>query len=251
VRNFLLSSAHFFLENHVDGIRVDAVSALVSHRTSHHDWELNKLHSHWNMGGEHFLRSLNTMSHEKFRGSSPTPKNSRDKSLTHNDTSPATQWGYGFDGRWNFKFSHACLDILKADSNESSMGYIRKMIKSFEDQKRYQNVTTVSHDEVSSYSSKNSLYGRARGADHAQNGKTESKPWDKALLASGVLTFMGSEFGMENKWDYSKPFDRSEVENELNWGLLALTRDLNEFYKHNRAFWNAGERLERFSLYKA
>ncbi|MBM3207185.1 MAG: hypothetical protein FJZ57_01070, partial [Chlamydiae bacterium] len=251
VRNFLLSSAHFLLENHIDGLRVDAVSMLASHKLyskRHRKSELNEQNTHENLHGETFLRSLTTMAHEKFANIITHSENSRSKPLTKVDTDPVEQGGYGFDGRWNFNFLHSSLELLGASSHARSRYYLHKIISSFGYEQDFQNILAISHDEVSCH--KQSLYQKAQSDDHTiKMSKIRiNKTLQMLAPGRGVLTFMGCEFGTKEKWDYRKPFSRSEISDEQHLGTLNLSRDLNAFYLSNKAFWNAGSKNSRFHL---
>src|SRR5205814_3910530 len=69
VRNFLLSSALFWLDRyHVDGLRVDAVASILYLDFGRIEWEPNERGGRENLAGIHFLQGLNRLCHQYHPG---------------------------------------------------------------------------------------------------------------------------------------------------------------------------------------
>ena len=71
VRNFLLGSARFWLEEyHIDGFRVDAVASMIwlDHARPESHWGTNRLGGRENLDATDFLRRLNETVHEAAPG---------------------------------------------------------------------------------------------------------------------------------------------------------------------------------------
>ncbi len=244
VRNFLLSSAHFFLSNHIDGLRVDAVSKAVTHSTVHRYWVPNEEGTHWNDNGIEFLRSLNQMTHSQFPGVFTHAENSQEIPFTKVDTDPIEKDGLGFDGRWNMIWMQKALQILRTDPGSREWSF-RELVNAFEEHWEMKNISCVSHDEV--VHGKGSLYGKARGSKREKLSQVRMHLSLQALLpGSGQLTFMGIEFAQPSEWNYNAELDWSKMQDIDHRGVWDMTREMNAFYLDHPVLWSAGTALSSF-----
>ena len=153
VRNFLLSSARFWLDHyHVDGFRVDAVAFIVwlDHARPPAHWGLNRLGGRENLEAVDFLQRFNALVHQDFPGAitaaeeatsyewvtrgwapppDPLPDAERGSRLEHiRSMLPSPHGGgagggvhqfragsLGFDYKWNMGWMHDTLDYFEVD----------------------------------------------------------------------------------------------------------------------------------------
>ena len=113
VRSFLLSSACYWLDMfHADGIRCDAVSAILYHDFCREEgqWVPNIYGDNRNLEGADFLRQLNTMVYGKFPGVMMIAEESTAyPQITH----PVHAGGLGFGFKWNMGWMNDMLSYIK------------------------------------------------------------------------------------------------------------------------------------------
>jgi len=233
VRNFLISSAHFWVDKlHIDCLRVDAVAPIILPCKS--QWQPNKKGGNERLGGIQFLKDLNTSLHIAFPGVLTMAENSL--SFTP-DTVPVEQGGYGFDKKWNFPWLHDGIKYMKEDPKERRKSY-QWFLKRIEGDVIPGGISSFSHDEP--VHCKGSLYNKMHGDTSQKLANLRlHRSFQYLFPSDGILTFMGSEFGQQNEWDYKT---------QINWGTLndpshkkiqKLSAKLGHFYLSTPAFWES------------
>ncbi|MBS3904630.1 MAG: 1,4-alpha-glucan branching enzyme [Simkania sp.] len=245
IRNFLLSSAHFLLSKHVDGLRVDAVSELVTHRKySSNAWKLNKEGQHWNLGGIELIHSLNNMVQTQFPGVITVAENSHWLPQTKVDTDPVEIGGLGFSRRWNMGWMSVSMKFLKADLDQKIKSF-GSLIGIFDHHWQMKNISAISHDEVVHL--KGSLYEKAAGSKIEKLAQVRMHhAFQTFFPGEGILTFMGNELAQTKEWDVKEEIQWDLLEDEGHRGVWELSRSLNVFYMENRPLWSKGIALSRF-----
>ncbi|MEN8763881.1 MAG: 1,4-alpha-glucan branching protein GlgB [Thiogranum sp.] len=232
VRNFLLSSAIYWLEEmHIDGLRVDAVASMLylDYSRDPGDWVPNEYGGRENLDAVHFLRHLNEVTHAEQPGSMIIAEES---TAWPQVTRPVDVGGLGFSMKWNMGWMHDTLQYMnkepvhrKYHHNQLTFGVLYAFNENF--------VLPFSHDEV--------VHGKGSMLD-----KMSGDSWQRfanlRLLYTFMfsypgkkLLFMGSEFGQYAEWDFDSELDWHIMQNPRHSGMKQLVHDLNLLYRHETA----------------
>jgi 1,4-alpha-glucan branching enzyme len=232
VRNFLLSSAIYWLEEmHIDGLRVDAVASMLylDYSRDPGDWVPNEYGGRENLDAVRFLRHLNEVSHAEQPGSMIIAEESTSWPQV---TRPVHAGGLGFSMKWNMGWMHDTLQYMsrepihrKFHHNQLTFGLLYAFNENF--------VLPFSHDEV--------VHGKG-----SMLNKMSGDSWQRfanlRLLYSFMFTypgkkllFMGNEFGQYAEWNFDAELDWHLMQNPRHSGLKQLVHDLNLLYRHEAA----------------
>jgi 1,4-alpha-glucan branching enzyme len=227
VRGFLIASGLYWLERfHADGLRVDAVAAMLyrDYSRKEGEWVPNVYGGRENLEAVAFLQELRRLVDARCPGAILVAEESTDWPGV---TRPPDEGGLGFHYKWNMGWMHDTLDYVAHEPvhrryhhNSMTFGLIYAFSERF--------ILPLSHDEV--VYGKRSLLGRMPG-DHWQRfanlraylGFMWTHPGKKML-------FMGDEFGQEREWNHDSQPDWDLLDDPAHRGLQRLVRDLNRLY---------------------
>ena len=228
VQNFLTANALFWLDKyHVDGLRVDAVAAMLylDYGRREGEWVPNRYGGKENIDAIHFLRALNEHVYAAF----PDVAMIAEESTSWPQVSrPTYLGGLGFGLKWNMGWMHDTLNYMSLDPvfrnfhhNEITFSLVYAFAENF--------ALPFSHDEV--------VYGKG-----SMLRKMPGDDWQKfanlRLLYGYMfghpgkkLLFMGNEFGQWSEWNHDASLEWQLLDEPFHAGLKRWVRDLNTLYR--------------------
>ncbi|MBU0500127.1 MAG: 1,4-alpha-glucan branching protein GlgB [Gammaproteobacteria bacterium] len=244
VRNFLLSSAVYWLEEfHLDGLRVDAVASMLylDYSREANDWIPNEYGGRENLRAVDFIRHLNEEVHRHFPGalvmaeeSTAWPQVSR----------PTWLGGLGFSMKWNMGWMHDSLTYFHENPvhrsyhhDQLTFGLLYCFTENF--------VLPFSHDEV--VHGKGSLISKMPGDAWQQFANLRLLYTYMFSYPGKKLLFMGSEFGQGREWNAAEALDWHQNQDPQHRGVQLLVGDLARLYREQPALHELDFSHEGFS----
>ena len=228
VRSFLESSAFFWLENfHADGLRVDAVSAILylDFCKGPGQWLPNEKGGRENLDGISFLQKLNTDVADAFPGVMMIAEESTAFPMV---TKPAEVGGLGFTLKWNMGWMNDTLTYIAEDPIWRKWHHDRITFSlTYAFSEHY--ILPYSHDEV--------VYGKKSMLDKQPGDIWQKFAGLRALYGYQLshpgkkLLFMGGEFGQFIEWKHDDPLDWFLLLYDMHPQLQACVRDMNRLYR--------------------
>ena len=236
VRNFLISSALFWLEKyHIDGLRVDAVASMLyrDYSRKEGEWIPNQFGGRENLEAIEFMQRFNAVVYEKHSDVVTIAEESTAWPLV---SRPTYLGGLGFAYKWNMGWMNDTLRYFSKEPihrsyhhNDLTFGLLYAFQENF--------MLPLSHDEV--VHGKGSLISKMPGDD-----------WQKfanlRLLFAYMwgypgkkLLFQGGEFAQWREWISSESLDWHLLHYEPHRGVQNLVRDLNWMMRHDSALHRA------------
>ncbi len=234
VRNFLISSALFWLDKyHIDGIRVDAVASILylNYARKPGEWIPNKYGGNENLDAVEFLKKLNEAIYVSFPDVQTFAEESTEWPMV---TRPPYLGGLGFGMKWNMGWMHDTLKYLSKDSI---------FRKHHHDQLTFsiwyafsENFTLpLSHDEV--VHGKGSLIGKMPGDEWQSNANLRLMFGYMYGHPGKKLLFMGGEIAQWKEWDHDESLEWHILEYLGHQGIQNWVKDLNHLYKKEPALY--------------
>jgi len=234
VRNFLLSSALFWLrEYHADGIRVDAVASMLylDYSREAGQWVPNQFGGREDLEAVQFLKEFNELAH----GREPGVISAAEESTAWPGVSrPTYVGGLGFGFKWNMGWMHDTLSYFEQDPvyrrwhhHELTFSLLYAFSENF--------ILPLSHDEV--------VHGKGSLLDKMPGDAWQKRANLRALYGymwahpGKKLLFMGCELGQWSEWNYQHSLDWHLLEDPDHAGIQSLVRDLNHAYRAEPALY--------------
>ncbi len=232
VRNFLLASAVFWLEEyHLDGLRVDAVASMLylDYSREANDWVPNCYGGNENLEAIDFFRELNTITHQQHPG---TVIMAEESTSWPQVTRPTWAGGLGFSMKWNMGWMHDVLAYMQQDPihrqyhhNQLTFGMLYAFTENF--------TLPFSHDEV--VHGKGSMLNKMCGDEWQRFANLRLLYTFMFVYPGKKLLFMGNEIGQGTEWNANKTLDWYILNYPLHSGVQSLVKDLNHLYKNEPA----------------
>jgi 1,4-alpha-glucan branching enzyme len=234
VKNFLLASANFWLEEfHLDGLRVDAVASMLylDYSREEHDWVANQYGGNENLEAIDFFRELNAVTHDLHPG---TVMMAEESTSWPQVTRPTWTGGLGFSMKWNMGWMHDVLSYMseepihrKYHHDSLTFGMLYAFTENF--------ALPFSHDEV--VHGKGSLLNKMPGDEWQRFANLRLLYTFMYTYPGKKLLFMGCEFGQGTEWNANKDLDWYVLDYPHHKGTQTLVKDLNHLYKTHPALF--------------
>jgi 1,4-alpha-glucan branching enzyme len=235
VKNFLLSSALFWLEEmHIDGLRVDAVASMLylDYSRKAGEWIPNEYGGNENLEAIAFLREMNEVVHSQVPGiltmaeeSTSWPQVSR----------PTYVGGLGFDLKWNMGWMNDTLgyfahEPIHRQYHQDMLTF--SMLYAFTENF----LLPFSHDEV--VHGKGSMLNKMPGDEWQRHANLRLLYCYLFTHPGKKLLFMGTEFGQSREWNSAEVLDWWILQYPLHQGMQQLVKDLNRLYHSSPALYH-------------
>jgi 1,4-alpha-glucan branching enzyme len=234
VRNFLISSALFWLDKYrVDGLRVDAVASMLylDYSRKEGEWIPNKYGGRENLDAIFFLRRLNEEVYKNY----PDVQTIAEESTAWPMVSrPTYVGGLGFGIKWDMGWMHDTLQYITKDPvhrkyhhNDLTFRMLYAFTENF--------VLSLSHDEV--VHGKGSLLGKMPGDDWRKFANLRLLLGYMYAQPGKKLLFMGGEFGQWQEWHHDESLDWHLTGYQRHNQVQKWVEDLNRLYRSEPALY--------------
>lgn len=232
VRNFLLSSAFFWLEEfHIDGLRVDAVASMLylDYSRKEGEWLPNQYGGRENLEAIEFLQQINTVLHQAHPGCIIAAEESTSYPMV---SRPVSMGGLGFTMKWNMGWMNDTLEYFQQDPihrtyhhDKLTFGLLYAFSENF--------VLPFSHDEV--VHGKRSMRYKMPGDEWQQFANLRLLYTMMFSYPGKKLLFMGNEFAQGSEWSDEQELEWYVLQYPQHQGIQRLVQDLNQVYRDNSA----------------
>jgi 1,4-alpha-glucan branching enzyme len=241
VRNFLISSALFWLEQfHIDGLRVDAVASMLylDYGRKVGEWLPNRYGGRENLEAIAFLQELHHVLNQEYpdvitfaEESTAFPR------VTHS----VADGGLGFTFKWNMGWMHDVLDYFAREPvfrrwhhHQLTFGMWYQYSENY--------LLPFSHDEVVHL--KKSMLDKMPGDEWQKRANLRVLYGLQLGHPGKKLLFMGSEFGQWREWAETRSLDWELVGQPAHRQLLDYTSALFTAYREEGALHRYDSRPE-------
>ena len=230
VKNFLLSSARFWIDRYpVDGLRFDAVASMLYRDYSRSEWTPNMFGGRENLEAIDLLKLVN----EEVYTHHPSALMIAEESTAWPGVSrPTYSGGLGFLYKWNMGWMHDTLTFMEKDPVHRKYHHHELTFPlHYAFSEHY--VLPLSHDEV--VHGKGSLWGKMPGDDWQKAANLRLLYGHMVGHPGKKLLFMGQEWGQRAEWSHDHALDWGLLDEPLHAGLLRWVEDAFRLYRAHPA----------------
>ncbi len=234
IRSFLLSSAHFWLdEYHIDGLRVDAVASMLylDYSREEGEWSPNIHGGNEYLAAVDFIKELNKSVYGRF----PDVQMIAEESTAFPGvTRPVHEGGLGFGMKWMMGWMNDTLEYFSKDPvhRKFHQGDISRSL-TYAFSENY--VLPLSHDEV--VHGKESIISKMPGDEWQRFANTRLLYLYMYTHPGQKLLFMGNDIGQTSEWNVDESIPWHLLDYDPHKGLQQFIKSLNAFFKKEEALY--------------
>ncbi len=234
VQSFLVSNAlYYFREFHIDGLRVDAVAAMLylDYDRTPGEWIPNCYGTRENLEAIAFFQKLNSRVFLEFPEALMIAEESGDfGKITH----PVQTGGLGFNLKWNMGWANDLYDYLKTDPiyreyKHTALNF--PIMYAFSE--NY--ILPFSHDEV--VHGKLSLINKMHGDYEDKFKQLRAAIMLMMTYPGKKMMFMGCEYGQFREWDHKNSLEWFMLDYDKHTALREYVASINHFYIEHSELW--------------
>jgi 1,4-alpha-glucan branching enzyme len=234
VRNFLLSSALYWLEKyHIDALRLDAVASMLylDYSRPEGEWLPNPFGGKENLEAVDFLRKFNEEVYKTYPDVQTIAEESTSWAMV---SRPNYMGGLGFGMKWDMGWMHDTLQYFSHDPifRKYAHGTLTfRMLYAFQENF----VLPLSHDEV--VHGKGSLLQKMPGDDWQRFANLRLLLGYMYGQPGKKLLFMGAEIAQWSEWYHEVSLDWHLLKHLSHQGVQRWVENLNRVYRQEPALY--------------